>query len=49
MSPRRKMTVGDEVRAVSATMDQALIANDAALVATFMTADWVYVGPHLED
>jgi uncharacterized protein (TIGR02246 family) len=39
------MTVEDDVRAVSAAWDQALIRNDAALVATFMTDDWVYVGP----
>jgi ketosteroid isomerase-like protein len=39
------MTVEDEVRAVSAAWDEALIRNDAALVASFMTDDWVYVGP----
>jgi ketosteroid isomerase-like protein len=39
------MAVEDEVRAVSATWDQALISNDAAWVGGFMTEDWVYVGP----
>jgi ketosteroid isomerase-like protein len=40
------MTVEDDVRAVSAAWDTALIRNDAALVAGFMTDDWVYVGPN---
>jgi uncharacterized protein (TIGR02246 family) len=39
------MTVENDVRAVSAAWDQALVRNDAPLVATFMTDDWVYVGP----
>ena len=39
------MTDEDDVRAVSAALDAALIRNDAPLVASFMTADWVYVGP----
>lgn len=39
------MTVEDEVRAVSAAWDAALISNDAPLVASFMTDDWAYVGP----
>ena len=39
------MTVEDDVRAVSAALDAALIRNDAPLVASFMTDDWVYVGP----
>jgi ketosteroid isomerase-like protein len=39
------MTVEDDVRAVSAAMDEALITNDADLVASFMTDDWVYIGP----
>jgi ketosteroid isomerase-like protein len=38
------MTPEDEVRTVSAAWDEALIANDAAAVASFMTADWAYVG-----
>lgn len=39
------MTREDEVRAVSAAWDEALIGNDAPRVASFMTDDWVYVGP----
>jgi ketosteroid isomerase-like protein len=39
------MTTDDEVRAVSAAWDEALIANDADAVAGFMTGDWMYVGP----
>ena len=39
------MTVEAEVRAVSAGWDDALVGNDAARVAAFMTDDWVYVGP----
>jgi ketosteroid isomerase-like protein len=39
------MTLEDDVRAVSAAWDEALIGNDAPLVASFMTDDWVYVGP----
>jgi ketosteroid isomerase-like protein len=39
------MTVEDDVRAVSAAWDAALIRNDASLVAGFMTDDWIYVGP----
>ena len=38
------MTVEAEVRAVSAAWDDALVGNDAAQVAAFMTDDWVYVG-----
>jgi ketosteroid isomerase-like protein len=40
------MTLEDEVRAVSAAWDEVLIGNDAPRVATFMTDDWVYVGPN---
>ncbi|SNT48648.1 Ketosteroid isomerase homolog [Asanoa hainanensis] len=40
------MTLEDEVRAISAAWDEALISNDAPLVASFMTDDWVYVGPN---
>lgn len=40
------MTVEDEVRAVSLAWDIALMSNNAALVADFMTDEWVYVGPH---
>lgn len=39
------MTVEAEVRAASAAWDEALISNDASRVASFMTDDWVYVGP----
>lgn len=39
------MTVVDDVRAVSAVRDAALIGNDAGLIASFMTDDWAYVGP----
>jgi ketosteroid isomerase-like protein len=39
------MTVIDDVRAVSAAWDEALIRNDAPLIASFMTDDWVYIGP----
>ena len=39
------MTIEAEVRAVSAAWDETLVGNDAALVAAFMTDEWVYVGP----
>ena len=39
------MTIEAEVRAVSAAWDEALTGNDASRIATFMTDDWVYVGP----
>jgi ketosteroid isomerase-like protein len=39
------LTVEDEVRAVSAAFDAALVRNDAAQVASYMTDEWVYVGP----
>lgn len=39
------MTDADEVRAVAATFDKVLIGNDAKLVGSFLTDDWVYVGP----
>lgn len=39
------MTVEDDVRAVSAVRDAALVRNEAARIASFMTDDWVYVGP----
>ena len=35
----------DEVRALSAAWDEALTGNDPDRVASFMTDDWVYVGP----
>jgi ketosteroid isomerase-like protein len=37
--------VEDEVRAVSVAYHTALTGNDASLVATFTTDDWVYVDP----
>ncbi|MEO6606524.1 MAG: DUF4440 domain-containing protein [Aeromicrobium sp.] len=40
------MTAEDEVRAVSLAWDEALTKNDAGLIASFMTDDWVYVGPN---
>lgn len=39
------MTAEDEVRAFSAVRDEALTGNDAALIASQMTDDWVYIGP----
>jgi ketosteroid isomerase-like protein len=39
------MTVEDEVRTFSAERDAALIGNDAQLIASYMTDDWVYLGP----
>ena len=41
----RTMGSEDEVRALSAAWDQALVANDPERVASFMIDDWVYVGP----
>ena len=40
------MTVEDEILAVSAAWDDALVANDDAAVARFMADEWVYVGPN---
>jgi ketosteroid isomerase-like protein len=40
------MTLEDDVRAVSAAWDEALVDNDAPQIASFMADDWVYVGPH---
>jgi ketosteroid isomerase-like protein len=39
------MSVEAEIRAVCEARDAALITNDASRIASFMTADWVYVGP----
>ncbi len=39
------MSIESEVLAVKAAFDEALVGNDAALIADFMTDDWVYVGP----
>jgi ketosteroid isomerase-like protein len=38
-----KMTVEDDVRATSADMVEALLSNEASVVAGFMTDDWVHV------
>jgi ketosteroid isomerase-like protein len=38
------LTVEDEVRTVSAAFDAALVLNDPAQVASYMTEDWVYIG-----
>ena len=40
------MSVEDDIRSISASWDQALTANDADAVASFMTDDWVYVAPN---
>lgn len=40
------MSVEDEVRAVAAARDRALIENDADVIAGFMADDWVYVDGH---
>jgi ketosteroid isomerase-like protein len=37
------MTIEDDVRATSAAMVEALLSNDASLVADFMTDDWIHV------
>jgi ketosteroid isomerase-like protein len=44
---RRKMTmtIEDEIRANNEAFNRALLANDAAAVAEFMSDDWIYVGP----
>jgi ketosteroid isomerase-like protein len=39
------MTDEDEVRAVAAAFDEALVGNEADAVGSFLTDDWVYVGP----
>jgi hypothetical protein len=39
------MRAEDEVLAVSAAWDRALLTNDARRIEGFMTDDWVYVGP----
>lgn len=38
------MTVEDEVRAVVAALDAALIGNDASVIAQFFAEEWVHVG-----
>jgi ketosteroid isomerase-like protein len=37
------MSPEDEVRAVSAAWDEALVANDADAIARFMAEDWTFV------
>ena len=39
------MSIENEVLAVSAAFDAALVTNDAGAVASFMADEWVYVGP----
>ena len=39
------MSVEDDILAISAAWDAALVANNAGVVASFMADDWVYVGP----
>jgi hypothetical protein len=39
------MSLEAEIRAVCAARDAALVTNDAARIAQFMTDEWVYVGP----
>ena len=39
------MTVESEVLAVAAIRDEVLVGNDAELIASYMTDDWVYVTP----
>jgi ketosteroid isomerase-like protein len=38
------MSIDDDILAISAAWDAALVANDAAAVGSFMADDWVYVG-----
>jgi ketosteroid isomerase-like protein len=39
------VSIASEVQAVAAAFDEALVGNDASLIAGFMTDDWIYVGP----
>jgi ketosteroid isomerase-like protein len=39
------MTLENDVRAVSAAWDAALVRNDADAVASYMTDNWVFVSP----
>ena len=39
------MNVDADILAVSAAWDDALVANDAPAIASFVSDDWVYVGP----
>lgn len=40
------MSIEAEVLAVSAAWDAALVSNDAAAFADFVTNDWVYIDPN---
>ena len=37
------MTIEEQVRAVAAEWDRIVVGNDAEVVGSFMTDDWVYV------
>ncbi|MEJ3652835.1 nuclear transport factor 2 family protein [Actinomycetes bacterium KLBMP 9759] len=39
------MTIEDRILQVTTAWDSALVRNEAAPIADFMTDDWVYVGP----
>ncbi|WP_199038748.1 nuclear transport factor 2 family protein [Glycomyces salinus] len=39
------MTAEDEVHAVSAALDAALVGNDASTISGFFAHDWIHVGP----
>ena len=39
------MSIATDVLAVEAAWDAALVANDAEAFASYVTDDWVYVGP----
>ena len=39
------MTTEDEIRETMRAFDQALLANDAPAVGSFMADDWIFVGP----
>jgi ketosteroid isomerase-like protein len=41
----RAVNVVDAVLATAAARDDALVTNDANIIAGFMADDWVYVGP----
>jgi ketosteroid isomerase-like protein len=39
------VSIEDDILAISAAWDAALVANNAVAVASFMADDWAYVGP----
>lgn len=39
------MTIEEQVRAAAAEWDRIIVGNDAEQAGSFMTDDWVYVGP----